>query len=57
MNRKLIVSILAIILVVAMVLSLVLAALPPATFGGNTAVTGVFDTFSAICATTFGIAA
>lgn len=56
MNRKLIVSILAIILVVAMVLSLVLAALP-ATFGGNTAVTGVFDTFSAICATAFGIAA
>lgn len=56
MNRKLIVSILAIILVVAMILSLVLAALP-SNIWGQTALAGVYDQVMTALPAFTGIAA
>lgn len=55
MNRKLIVSILAIILVITMILSIVMAALPAAY--GYTGLVGVYDKVTAATPALTGIAA
>ena len=55
MNRKLIVSILAIILAITMILSLVLAALPARIYG-NTAVLDMQNIFTAVSSFVLGTA-